>query len=195
MSAFNAVDTYFVGRLGAVPLAAMSYTFPVIMILGSISHGLGVGISSVVSRAIGSGDHHRVQRLTTDGLILAFMVVVVASLCGIMTIRPLFSLLGAREQTLKLIYQYMFIWYLGIPFVIVPMAGNNAIRATGDALTPSIVMIVAVVVNLGLDPILIFGLGPFPAMGISGAALATVLARFTTLPISLGILVFREKLI
>lgn len=195
MSAFNAVDTYFVGQLGGEELAAMSFTFPVIMVIQSISMGLGIGISSVVSRAIGSGDHHKVQRLTTDGLALAVMIVFVISICGVMTIKPLFYLLGAREQILDLVRDYMIIWYIGITFVVVPMAGNNAIRATGDTLTPSIIMIVAVVINSVVDPLLIFGIGPFPRMGIAGAALATVIGRFSTLLFSLYILVFREKLI
>jgi len=195
MSTFNAVDTYFVGQLGASELAAMSFTFPVVMIIQSISMGLGIGISSVVSRAIGAKDHHKVQRLTTDGLALAVLIVFFISICGISTIKPLFKLLGAKGQILGLVHDYMFIWYFGVTFVVVPMAGNNAIRATGDTLTPSIIMIAAVVVNATLDPLLIFGIGPFPQMGIAGAALATVIARFSTLTFSLYILVFREKLI
>jgi putative MATE family efflux protein len=195
MAAFNAVDTYFVGQLGAVQLAAMSFTFPVVMLLHAISFGLGIGLSSVVSRAIGAGDPHKVHRLVTDGLILAVAVVLIVSLCGLLTIHPLFSLLGAKGETLELIRKYMFIWYLGVPFVIIPMTGNNAIRATGDTLTPSLIMVAAVVVNIILDPLLIFGIGPFPALGISGAAIATVVSRFSSLLLSLGILGMREKLL
>lgn len=195
MSAFNAVDTYFVGQLGTTELAAMSFTFPVVMVLNSIALGLGVGLSSTVSRAIGSGDHHKVKRLTTDGLILAFLVVVVASLSGILTINPLFTLLGAKGEILDLIHDYMIVWYIGIPFVVIPMAGNNVIRATGDTMTPSLIMVFSVVINIILDPLLIFGLGPFPALGIAGAAIATVIARFCSFLFSLAILSFREKLI
>lgn len=195
MSAFNAVDTYFVGRLGATELAAMSYTFPVVLVLNSIALGLGVGLSSTVSRAIGAGDQHKVKRLTTDGLVLSLLVVLIVGAAGILTIEPLFSLIGAEGRTLSLIKDYMTIWYIGIPFVVIPMAGNNVIRATGDTLIPSLIMIVSVIVNTTLDPLLIFGIGPFPALGIRGAALATVTARFTTLLFSLSILAFREKLL
>lgn len=195
MSVYNVIDTYFVGQLGALELAAMSFTFPVVMVIQSISMGLGIGISSVVSRAIGSKDHHKVQRLTTDGLFLSVLIVLVISIFGISTIKPLFKLLGARGLILDLVHDYMFIWFIGVTFVVVPMAGNNAIRATGDTLTPSIIMIVGAVVNAVLDPLLIFGIGPFPQMGIAGAALATVIARFSTLSFSLYILVCREKLI
>ena len=195
MSAFNIVDTWFVSQLGKSELAAMSFIFPIVLLINSIALGLGIGISSVVSRAIGSGDHHKVQRLVTDGLLLAVSIVIVVSIFGILTIRPLFSLLGADGNTLDLINKYMIIWYIGIPFVVIPMAGNNAIRATGDTFTPSIIMIVAVIANLSLDPLFIFGIGPFPKLGISGAALATVIGRFITFTLSLSILGFREKLI
>lgn len=195
MSAFNAVDTYFVGRLGALNLAAMSFTFPVVMIIGSISMGIGLGLSSTVSRAIGGGRQHEVKRLATDGLLLAVLVVLIFTVVGLLTIRPLFYMLGARGDVLDLIEGYMRIWYIGMPFVVIPMAGNNVIRAFGDTLMPSLIMIVAVIVNVILDPLLIFGIGMFPEMGMSGAALATVISRFTTLLFSLGILAFREKVL
>ncbi len=195
MSAYNAADTYFVGQLGTLELAAMGFTFPVVMILNSISLGLGIGLSSTVSRAIGSNNYHKVQKLTFDGLFLSLLIVIILGLVGVFTIRPLFSLLGASETTLGFIHQYMIIWYIGLPFVVIPMAGNNVIRATGDTLTPSMVMIVSVVVNIILDPLLIFGIGPFPHMGIAGAALATVIARFTTFLVSLYILIFRDNLL
>ena len=195
VSVFNIVDTYFVGRLGASHLAAMSFTFPVIMFLNSISLGLGVGVSSVVSRAIGAGDQHTMKRTVTDGLILAVVIVAFVSIIGIVTIRPLFTALGAAGETLELVHDYMLIWYIGIPCVVIPMVGNNAIRATGDTLTPSLIMIVAIVTNIVLDPLLIFGVGPFPEMGIAGAALATVIGHCAALLFSLGILFFRENMV
>lgn len=195
LSAFNAVDTYFVGQLGTFQLAAMSFTFPVVMFLNSIALGLGVGVSSVVSRSIGAGDHHKVQRFVTDGLLLGLCIVFFLSILGLLTVNPLFRLLGAEGQTLEYINEYMTIWYLGQVFVVIPMLGNNAIRATGDTLIPSLTMLVSFTVNLILDPLLIFGIGPFPAFGITGAAIATVIARFTSFVFSLSILRFREKLI
>ena len=86
---FNVADTYFVGQLGAAELAAMSFTFPVVFALISIAIGLGAGTSSVLARAIGEGDRQRVKRLTTDGLILAFLIVGVISAAGIATMDPL----------------------------------------------------------------------------------------------------------
>lgn len=195
MTAFNLIDTYFIGQLGTRELAAMSFTFPVVMIIGSIAQGLGMGTSAVISRAIGEGNQQRVRRLTTDGLLLSLLVVAMLALVGLFTIEPVFQLMGASAEVLPLIKQYMTIWYLGVVAVVIPMVGNNAIRATGDTKTPSMVMLVAVIINIILDPLLIFGLGPFPQLGLAGGALASVLARMVTLVVSLWILYAREHMI
>ncbi|MEA2096680.1 MAG: MATE family efflux transporter [Candidatus Cloacimonadota bacterium] len=195
MVAFNLVDTFFVGKLGTDQLAALSFTFPVVLVVSSIALGLGFGASAVISRAIGEGDHHKVQRLTTDSLLLAMIIVIGFVIIGLFTIEPLFKALGATSKIFPYIKTYMRIWYLGMPFVVVPMVGNNAIRATGDAKTPSIIMLIAVCVNTVLDPLLIFGIGPFPELGIEGAAIATVISRFTTFSVALWVLIKREKMI
>ncbi len=193
--AFNLIDTFFVGQLGIKELAAMSFTFPVVFVIGSIALGLGVGASSVISRAIGEGNSHKVQRYTTDALTLAILIVFVFVVTGLLTITPLFRLMGASEEILELIKKYMTIWYPGMMFVIIPMVGNSAIRATGDTKTPSLIMFISALVNTVLDPLLIFGIGPFPAWGLEGAAAATVFARAISLSISFFILYKREKMI
>ena len=195
MVAFNLVDTFFVGRLGTLELAAMSFTFPVVLVVGSIARGLGVGTTAVISRAIGEGDHQKVQRMTTDSLLLSLLVVIAFVVVGFLTIEPLFRLLGAGDEILPLIRRYMLIWYAGMPFVVIPMVGNSAIRATGDTKTPSMIMLAAMLVNLGLDPLLIFGPGPFPRLELAGAALATAIARASALGVSLYVLRKREGMI
>lgn len=195
MASFSLVDTLFVGQLGKDELTAMSFTFPVVMIFMGLSLGLGTGTSAVISRFIGAGDREQVRRLTTDSLLLAVLIVGLLVIVGLLTMDPLFSLLGASEKIRKLISTYMFIWYAGVPFVVVPMVGNSAIRATGDAKTPSLIMLTAFVVNLVLDPLLIFGVGPFPRLELAGAALATLLARATALVFSLWVLSVREKML
>ena len=195
MVAFNLVDTYFIGLLGTEPLAAISFTFPVVFVIAGVSMGLGVGASAVISRAIGKGDHHEVERLTTDSLILSLLVVAVSIAAGIWTLNPVFRLLKAPEEMLPLIRQYMMIWYPGMIFLVIPMVGNNAIRATGDTKTPSLIMLFAVGINAILDPLLIFGIGPFPRMEIEGAALATVITRAVTTVLSLWVLIHREKMV
>lgn len=195
MVVFNLADTFFVGRLGTQELAALSFTFPVVLVIHSLALGLGIGASAVISRAIGEGNHDQVKRLTTDSLSLSILIVAFFVVIGLLTIDPLFSALGASPALLPLIKQYMRIWYLGVIFVIVPMVGNNAIRATGDTKTPGIIMMTAASINLVMDPMLIYGIGPFPRLEIAGAALATLFGRATTLIVSLIILIRREKMI
>lgn len=195
MVAFNLVDTYFVGQLGTVELAAMSFTFPVIMIVNSLAFGIGMGGSAVISRAIGEGDHEKVRRLTTDLLLLALVAVITFVLIGLLTIEPVFRLLGASPEILPRIKEYMSIWYLAMIFLVIPMVGNNAIRATGDMRTPSFVMLVAVFVNVVLDPILIFGWGPIPRLELAGAAAATAISRAVTMVVAIYVLYYREKMI
>jgi len=90
---------------------------------------------------------------------------------------------------------YMRIWYPGLVFVVVPMVGNNLIRATGDMKVPGMIMTAAAFMNIVLDPLMIFGLGPFPALGVSGAALATVISRAMSMVIALRVVVVRERMI
>jgi len=195
MMAFNVVDTFFVGRLGTLPLAAMTLTFPVVMVVGTFTLGLAVGAMVVVSQSIGAGDESRIRRYTTDALTLAGLCVVVLAGVGLATIEPLFRLLGATDAMMPFVRQYMLIWYPGMVFYVVPTVGNNIIRATGDTLTPSVVMLVGVAINAALDPLLIFGWGPIPPLGVAGAAIATVLTRAMTLVVALWVLHFREHLL
>ncbi len=195
MVVFNLVDTFFVSRLGTEELAAMGFTFPVVMFILSIALGFGVATASVVSRAIGGGDYHRVRRLTTDSLGISLFVVVIFSLLGLFSMDWLFGLLGAKGRILVLVKQYMYIWYLGAAFVVIPMVGNNAIRACGDTLFPSLIMIISTLINIILDPLMIFGLGGFPRWELKGAAIATVIARGAAMIFSLLILHFKEKIL
>ena len=195
MVAFHFADTYFVARLGTRELAAISFTFPVVMFVGSIALGLGMGTSAVISRTIGQGDHADVRRLATHSLTLAVLVVLVVATVGVLTIDPMFTLMGATPDILGLIRQYMTIWYVGVAFVVVPMVGNNAIRATGDTVLPGLIMIAGAAVNVILDPLLIFGLAGFPRLEMAGAAWATVISRATTLIVALGVLHFGKHLL
>ncbi|MCG8316620.1 MAG: MATE family efflux transporter [Pseudomonadales bacterium] len=173
---FNLVDTYFIGLIGAKELAAVSFTFPVSYVVLNIALGIGIGTTSSLANQIGSGERNKARSMTLHAMLLATGVAILISQLGIVSIDPLFRALGASENALPLIREYMQIWYLGIPLLYLPMVGNSAIRASGDTKTPSYIMMVAGLVNGILDPILIFGLGPFPAMGIQGAAIATVIS-------------------
>ncbi|MBU8869262.1 MAG: MATE family efflux transporter [Gemmatimonadales bacterium] len=192
---FHLVDTFFLGRYSSEALTAVTFTFPVMMTLGSLALGLGVGVSAVVANAIGEGNQRQVQRLTTDSLFLSVLMVTACAGVGLLTMNPLFRVLGAEGEILHLVRQYMEVWYWSVGMVVIPMVGNGAIRATGDTRTPGLVMMVAAITNVVLDPILIFGWGPIPEMGVRGAALATAGARTMTLMASIYVLVFREKMV
>ena len=193
--AFTLVDTYFVAQLGTSELAAMSFTFPVVIILGNLTFGLGVGVSSVVARAIGEGNRKKVRRLTTDSLTLSLLVVSLIVILGMVTIDPLFRAMGAQSEVLDLVRRYMVIWYPGTLCLVVPMVGNSAIRAVGNTKIPSLIMAIAAGINLVLDPLLIFGGFGFPRLEMEGAAIATVVARAIAMLASLAFLHYRERLI
>ncbi|RMG66582.1 MAG: MATE family efflux transporter [Bacteroidetes bacterium] len=194
MVAFNLVDTYFIGQEGTLELAALSFTLPVVMVLGAIGMGMSMGASAVISRAFGEGDQAKVQRLTVDSLMLALAAALLFVGLGLLTMDPLFRLLGAEGEVLELVKEYMTVWYIGVSFVIIPFVGNSAIRANGDTLTPAVIMASMVVLNIILDPILIFGWGPIPAMSLRGAAIATVIARALSLLLGLVVLYRKDML-
>ena len=179
MMAQGLIDTWFLGQVGDRELAAFGFGFPVLMIVTSVAIGLAAGTSSVVARAIGAGDHRRARRLATDSLFLGFLITLVICAIGILTINPMFRLLGVPEDMLPMIRSFMTILYSGVPFVVVGMIGMASMRATGDTRLPSMLMVMAAILNVALDPILIFGVGPIPAMGLDGAATAALIARAT----------------
>ena len=171
------VDAYFIGQVGDRELAALSFGYPILMIVTSVAIGLGAGTSSVVARAIGAQNLKRAQRLATDSLLLSFLITGSISMLGIITIFPLFRILGAPEEMIPLIAGYMRILYFGVPFMVVGMVGMACMRATGDTRLPSMLMVIASIANIILDPIFIFGFGPIPEMGLNGAAMAALIAR------------------
>ena len=169
------IDTWFLGQVGDRALAG--FGFPILMIVTSVAIGLGAGTSSVVARALGADDHARARRLSTDSLILSMIIAVVCAVIGVLTIDPLFRALGAPDDMLPLIRPFMMILYAAVPFIMLGMVGTASMRATGDTMLPGKLMIAAAILNVVLDPIFIFGLGPVPAMGLNGAAIAGLLSR------------------
>jgi len=194
MVIFNFVDALYIGMLGETELAAIAFSFPVIMIVQSISQGLAMGTGSVVSKYVGQKNEVWIKKTSTYSLILSFIIVAIFSIAGSFTIEPLFRAMGATAKEMPYIKAYMRIWYLGMPFVVFPMVGNNIIRALGDTKIPSLVMTISFGLNMLLDPLLIFGWG-FEGMGIAGAAIATVFSRFITFSAAIYILSKRERVL
>ncbi|MBN2081105.1 MATE family efflux transporter [bacterium] len=177
MNAYNLTDTWFVSRLGTPPLAAMGFTFPVVMLLTCISGGIGSGVTTLVSHAIGRKDRALAARLVTHGVLLAMMVTLVVSVSGYLLIDPVFRALGADAAILPLVASYMRVWYFGALTMSLPMLGNGILISAGDSRSASALMIIGTMLNLLLDSIMIFGYLGCPALGITGAALATVISQ------------------
>lgn len=191
----NLAGAFFIARVSTDQLAAISFTFPVSFIVGAIAMALGTGTSSVVSRLFGSGSRDEVRRITMHAMLLAVACGVVVLIVGINTIDPLFRLLGADEVTLPHIHRYMAIYYWGGIFLVAPMIANSVLRASGDAKRPALIMTTAAVLNILIDPVLIFGLFGFPRMEIAGAALGGVISNMITFCASAYFVMYREKLV
>ncbi len=195
MVSYNIADTFFVGQLGAAELAAISFTFPVVFFVGSVTVGLGHGTSAVCARLFGEENISDVGRVALHAILLGVATGLVLLVVGLTTIDPLFRLLGADDVTLEIIRRYMRIYYYGGVFMVVPMIINPVLRAAGDARTPAIIMSTAAILKIGLDPILIFGLLGAPRLGVEGAAIASVLANIGTMIACLLVIWLRDHLI
>ena len=188
VTAFNFADSWFVSQLdSSLPagvesmyLSSISLTFPVVFGVGSIAIGLGIAVTTLISRAFGAGDRGLARRITRDALILTVLFTLIVTLVGMFTIDPLFTFMGAKSEQLPLLHDYMEIWYSGAVFMLIPMTCNNVMRGYGNTFWPGVIMIIGAVLNIILDPLLIFGMGFVPALGMKGAAIATVAARVTT---------------
>ncbi len=165
------------------------------MILRFIMMGLGTGALAIIAHAIGSNDQKHAARLTTHALILSLLFSVLITVVGQLAVTPLFSALGAEGAVLTMVSQYMRIWFAGAVVMAVPSMMTQVLMGTGDTKSASMAMVVGTLVNLILDPIMIFGWGAIPAMGISGAALATIVAQTFGLLFPLYILTKKHHLI
>lgn len=188
-------DTYFISLLGTEELAAISFTFPLTMMLTHLIFGINIATSSVISRLIGEKKHDDVRRVVQHSVLTAFTTACLMALLCYMFLNPLFVLLGAGEETLHIIHEYMPIWLIGFTLIAIPMNSNSAIRASGDATLPAIVMISLAFINVVLDPILIFGKFGLPAMGVKGAAIATLCSYIWGMGLGLYFLIAKKDLI
>ena len=123
----NLVDTFYISLIGVRELVAISFTFPVTFTLMSFSFGIGIGAAAIISHAIGEGDHQRVQRLTTDSLLLVTLIILFVSGLSYIYLHSIFSLMGASDESFLLIKEYMIPWLMGVVFVVIPIVGNSAI--------------------------------------------------------------------
>ncbi len=176
-STFAVVDVFFVAKLGSSAVATVGLTESFLFLLYSIAIGLTMGVTAIVARRIGEHKHEEAAVTAVQAILIAVLLSVPFALAGIVWAQDLLRLMGADAWTLEHGYRYMQ-WMLGGNAVIMLLFVINAIfRGAGDAAVAMRVLWVANALNIVLDPILIFGFGPIPALGIEGAAIATNIGR------------------
>ena len=192
LSLYNIVDTFWVAKLGHGAIAALTIVFPYQILFVAMGIGSGIGVAALVSRRFGEKNPEDTNRVAGQIFFLAafwgFLFMTAAALFteGILTT------FGATPDIIGYGIQYLGIVAFGAPQIIFAMLASSLIRGSGDAVKPMIIMITASVVNIILDPLMILGLGPFPEMGVSGAALATVIAQSFGAAIALYFLLARR---
>jgi putative MATE family efflux protein len=178
---FEAVDLFFIAQLGSAELTAVSFALPVIWLVYGIGIGFEAGAASCVSRAVGRKDEAYARRLTTDTVVLGLLVALGMVAVGLATIDSVFGLLGTTAELMPIVREYMQVWYWVAPLDLALWTMLAAIRARGNSLLEAKIITAAALLNLVLDPLLIFGLFGLPRMEVAGAALASVLSTGTML--------------
>jgi putative MATE family efflux protein len=187
-STFAVVDIYFVGRLGSSAVATVGLTETMLFLLYAIGIGLAMAVTAVVARRVGEGEREAAAVTAVQAIWIALMASVPFAIVGIMFAQDLLRLMGADAWTLEHGYPYMQ-WALGGNAVILLLFTINAIfRGAGDAAAAMRVLWIANGLNIVLDPILIFGFGPIPPLGVEGAAIATTIGRGAGVLLQLWIL-------
>ncbi len=176
-ASYNVVDAIFVGRLGPEALAALAIVFPLMLIFAAISMGTGVGAASLISRRLGAGDQEGANRVASVSIALTVLVGALITLVCLPNLEALLRLFGASGPVLPLAKRYLSILVAFQALNCFLLVVANIIRAEGSPIFSSGGQIISAVTNIALDPILIFGLGAIPAMGVAGAATATVIGR------------------
>jgi len=189
------VEAVYVGMVGTLELAALSFTFPLVMILQGVSMGVSVGASSVVARAMGAGERERGRLLTTHASMLVMILVVILGTAAWFALESFFSLLGAEPDVLAATVSYMQIWLLGLPCFAFAFVGSTLMRAAGDAVTPGYLMTVGSGLHVLIAPFFIFGLAGAPEMGLDGAAVGFVIARIISFVAYAYCFVIRDRLV
>lgn len=195
MNAYGLVDAWFVAQLGTGPLAAMAFAIPIVMLLTCIAGGLGAGVTSLMSHALGRGNRQEAARFVTQGLTIVVGSAVILALVGYLSMDWVFTRLGADAETLPLIRAYMSIWYCGAAFMAMPWLGNGLLIASGDSAAASSRMVLGAALNVVLNPILIYGYFGLPAMGIGGSAMATVISQAVATVWLIWLLYHRHRLL
>jgi putative MATE family efflux protein len=176
--AYNLTDTFWLGRVSAVAVAAPTTSFPIIMVLYALGMGLATAGISLVSQHTGSGGDEQANQAAGQVFGLLFIISIVGGVIGFASSGWLLrNVVGASGAVYPLAHDYIRILFAGAPFMFGFISFRFILRGTGDMKTPMYIRLVAVVLNIVIDPLLILGIGPFPEWGVAGAAIATVATR------------------
>jgi putative MATE family efflux protein len=173
-AAFGIVDTFWVGRLGPEAVAAMSASSYFLWSMYALVALVDVGTHAHVARRAGEGRFESMARAGGEGIVLCVPVAVVAIAFYMAVAGPAFEFMRATGEVLRMAREYLDVILLGLPATLVFMVVGAIFRGSGDTRTPFWLLGASLVLNTALDPLLIFGWGPVPALGLKGAALATV---------------------
>ncbi|GMQ60933.1 MATE family efflux transporter [Vallitalea maricola] len=176
---YNMTDTYWVGKLdnSTEAIAAVTITFSVVFVLVSLAAGLGIGSATLAAQYYGAREYKKVDEVAYTSLIVIGAIALVFVAGGIIFYKQLFDLLQTPDNIIPIAKDYFIIIMVGMIFMFIFFIMSGILRGIGDTRTPMIAGIVSGVINMILDPFLIFGWGIFPELGISGAAYATVISR------------------
>lgn len=176
-TAYQLIDTFWVGRLGAAAVAAVSLSFPVIFFLISLGLGLAIAGTILVAQYTGRRDPVQVNHVAAQALIGVLAISLVVAAAGVFAAYWIVLFLGAAPDVQPLATLYLQISFVGMPFLFAYVIFQSLMRGVGDARTPLYIVSGTVALNFVLDPLFILGLGPLPAWGVGGAALATVITQ------------------
>lgn len=193
VTSYHFVDRFFVSKLGDMATAAIGMAFTVQLVIISIGVGVGTGINSYIARNLGASQQENSKNAARHALLMAVVIGLLLMSVGLLLQRPLFKMLGAEGELLDLIVDYLTIILLFTPVNMLGMFSSSIFQGWGDTMRPMKFMLLGTLLNLALDPVLIFGLGPFPAMGMKGAALATGIGRGVSMLYILTTIVWRRK--
>lgn len=175
-SFYNMADTFFVGRIGTSATAAVGVVFPVMAVIQALGFFCGHGSGNSISRRLGARESKTAGELAATGFFASLFLGILVTVWGLAFLTPLAKILGSTETILPYTKDYLRIILVGAPFMCAQFVLNNQIRFQGSAMFSMIGITVGAVLNIVLDPLLIFGLN----MGIAGAAAATVISQFVS---------------
>jgi putative MATE family efflux protein len=174
---FIIVDTFFVAKLGPDAIAAISASSPIFYVIIAIVTGLSVGVSALIAKAVGSKNYERVNVIAENGILLSVALSLLLLILGLLSISTIVSFLGVSGDVAGLMGGFLRILYIGNIAFFLGQVANGMLYGEGDTVTPMKGFVLALIINIILDPLLIFGISFFPALGVKGAALATIIGR------------------